>query len=105
VIRPLAYASEADLAQFAADKAFPIVPCDLCGSQEHLQRKQVKRLVDELSAKNPHVRQNLFAALANVRTTHLLDAKLAKALGTAREARETELETSSVVPAQSLVRL
>jgi tRNA 2-thiocytidine biosynthesis protein TtcA len=105
VIRPLAYASEADLAQFAADKAFPIVPCDLCGSQEHLQRKQVKRLVDELSAKNPHVRQNLFAALANVRTTHLLDAKLAKALGTAREARETELEASSVVPAQSLVRL
>jgi tRNA 2-thiocytidine biosynthesis protein TtcA len=104
VIRPLVYASEAQLAEFAAVKGFPIVPCDLCGSQEHLQRKQVKRLVERLSAKNPHVRQNLFAALANVRATHLLDPKLAKALGHVRGARENELEPSSVVPVQSLLR-
>jgi tRNA 2-thiocytidine biosynthesis protein TtcA len=96
VIRPLIYASEADLAEFAAEKAFPIVPCDLCGSQEHLQRKQVKRLLEELSDKNPHVRSNLFAALGNVRATHLLDAKLSRALGLSRvgQARENPTEGS-----------
>ncbi|HEY8945523.1 MAG TPA: tRNA 2-thiocytidine(32) synthetase TtcA [Polyangiaceae bacterium] len=81
VIRPLIYCSEADLARFAEDKAFPIIPCDLCGSQEHLQRKQVKRLLDELEAKNPLVRRNVLAALGNVRPTHLLDAELRSKLG------------------------
>jgi tRNA 2-thiocytidine biosynthesis protein TtcA len=81
VIRPLMYCAEQELAEFAVQKAFPIIPCDLCGSQENLQRKQVKHLIDELSAKNPHVRSNLFSALSNVRPTHLLDSKLQKALG------------------------
>lgn len=76
VIRPLIYASESELAELAREKAFPIVPCDLCGSQEHLQRKKVKRLIDDLAAQNPHVRANLFAALGNVRPTHLLDPTL-----------------------------
>jgi len=92
VIRPLAYCSEADIAEYARRKAFPIVPCDLCGSQEDLKRKAVKRLIDALHAENPHVRGNLFAALSNVRPTHLLDKELLRGLG---------LETREAAPLQS----
>jgi tRNA 2-thiocytidine biosynthesis protein TtcA len=81
VIRPLAYCAESDIAEYARRKAFPIVPCDLCGSQEDLKRKAVKRLIDGLHAENPHVRGNLFAALSNVRPTHLLDKELMRGLG------------------------
>jgi tRNA 2-thiocytidine biosynthesis protein TtcA len=110
VIRPLIYASEAELAEFAEQKQFPIVPCDLCGSQEQLQRKQVKRLVEELSAKNPHVRNNLFAALGNVRATHLLDRNLSRALGlslpepSTEERPAVELDASAVIPLSALLR-
>ena len=110
VIRPLIYASEAELAEFAEQKQFPIVPCDLCGSQEQLQRKQVKRLVEELSAKNPHVRNNLFAALGNVRATHLLDRDLSRAVGLALPERSTEArpliepDASAVIPLSALLR-
>jgi len=81
VIRPLAYAAERDLEAFAEAKGFPIIPCDLCGSQEQLQRKQVKALLNDLEAKHPHLRANVFASLANVRPTHLFDTKLRGALG------------------------
>ncbi len=81
VIRPLLLSAEADIAKLAEDRGFPIIPCDLCGSQENLQRKRVKRLIAELSADNPNVPGNLLAALANVRPTHLHDRKLARALG------------------------
>jgi tRNA 2-thiocytidine biosynthesis protein TtcA len=81
VIRPLAYCAEAEIAQFAAEKAFPIIPCDLCGSQEELKRRRVKEMISELHADNPNVRGNMFAALGNVRPTHLLDRELSHALG------------------------
>jgi tRNA 2-thiocytidine biosynthesis protein TtcA len=92
VIRPLIYASEKEIAEFSAEKGFPIIPCDLCGSQEHLQRKQVKGLLDRLDAENPHVRANVFAALANVRPSHLFDTELRRELGLleAEEAKDAK---------------
>jgi tRNA 2-thiocytidine biosynthesis protein TtcA len=76
VIRPLAYAPEVDIARFAELMQFPIIPCDLCGSQENLQRKKVKRLVDELAKDVPMLRNSLLSAMGNVHTTHMLDKKL-----------------------------
>lgn len=76
VIRPLAYAAETDIARFAELMQFPIIPCDLCGSQENLQRKKVKRLVDELSKDVPMVRNSLLSAMGNLHPSHLLDRKL-----------------------------
>ena len=76
VIRPLCFASEADVAAFAASAGFPIIPCDLCGSQEDLQRKRVKRLLSDLEREHPGVRASLFASMGNVLPAHLLDARL-----------------------------
>lgn len=81
VIRPLVYCDEHEIAQFAVEKAFPVVPCDLCGSQSNLQRQQVKRMLAEWQARNPKVKGNLFAALGNVRVSHLLDLPLQERLG------------------------
>ena len=108
VIRPLVYSSEADLQQFADEKAFPIIPCDLCGSQENLQRKQIKNLLNDLDAKNPLVRKNVFAALGNVRLSHLYDVELRNALGVV-EALESEptgapREPLPEVPLSALIR-
>ncbi len=76
VVRPLCFCAEADIAAFAKSAAFPIIPCDLCGSQENLQRKRVKRLLSELERDHPAVRASLFAAMGNVLPAHLLDARL-----------------------------
>jgi tRNA 2-thiocytidine biosynthesis protein TtcA len=86
VIRPLCYAAEEDIAAFAEAMAFPIIPCDLCGSQPNLRRKRVKRLLAELSAEHRAVKGNLLNALAKVVPTHLLDRGLLARLGTAHGA-------------------
>jgi len=83
VIRPLCYAAEEDLAAFAEAMGFPVIPCDLCGSQPNLRRKRVKRLLAELSAENRAVKGNLLHALGRVVPTHLLDRGLLSRLGTA----------------------
>ena len=76
VLRPLAFVAEVDCARFARAMDYPIIPCDLCGSQEGLQRMQVKKLLDEWEARSPGRRQVMFRALMNVRPSHLLDPGL-----------------------------
>ena len=76
VIRPLAYCQEADIEKFAAEKEFPIIPCNLCGSQPNLKRAQVKKLINELAKTIPHVRSSIMTALTNVTGSHLLDNEL-----------------------------
>lgn len=76
VIRPLSYCSEEDLMTLSEEQAFPIIPCDLCGSQENLKRQQIKALVNQMHADNHHVKGNIMAAMGNVRPSHLLDPVL-----------------------------
>jgi tRNA 2-thiocytidine biosynthesis protein TtcA len=76
VIRPLAYVEESDLAAYAEARAFPIIPCDLCGSQEQLQRKQVKAMLREWEKHHPGRVESIFNALSSVTPSHLLDRVL-----------------------------
>ena len=76
VIRPLAYVEEADLEAYASARAFPIIPCDLCGSQEQLQRKQVKAMLREWERRHSGRMETIFNSLANVAPSHLLDRSL-----------------------------
>jgi len=76
VIRPLAYVREADLADFAQLRGFPIIPCDLCGSQEHLQRKQMREMLAEWERRYPGRAQTIFNALGRVVPSHLMDPAL-----------------------------
>ena len=73
VIRPLAYVEESDLEAYAQARGFPIIPCDLCGSQEQLQRKQVKAMLREWERKHPGRVETIFNALGRVTPSHLLD--------------------------------
>jgi tRNA 2-thiocytidine biosynthesis protein TtcA len=76
VIRPLAYVEEADLEAYAEYKQFPIIPCDLCGSQDNLQRQQVKQLLRDWDKKFPGRIESIFRSIQNVAPSHLLDRKL-----------------------------
>ena len=76
VLRPLIYCAEPDLARFAEHMQFPIIPCDLCGSQEGLQRNAMKAMLDEFERKMPGRKDVMIRALGNVRASHLLDPRL-----------------------------
>jgi tRNA 2-thiocytidine biosynthesis protein TtcA len=76
VIRPLAYVNEADLARYAELKRFPIIPCNLCGSQANLQRQEVKRMLADWDRRHPGRVQNIFNSLTRVVPTHLMDPQL-----------------------------
>jgi tRNA 2-thiocytidine biosynthesis protein TtcA len=79
VIRPLITCAEADLAAFAEAERFPILPCNLCGSQEGLKREAMSALIADLEETHPHVRQVMLNAIRNVRPSHLLDRDVARA--------------------------
>jgi tRNA 2-thiocytidine biosynthesis protein TtcA len=76
VIRPLAYVAEADLARWAAHRRFPIIPCTLCGSQDNLQRVQVKKMIHEWERQYPGRIDNMATAMGNITLSHLMDRKL-----------------------------
>ncbi|MEO0429589.1 MAG: tRNA 2-thiocytidine(32) synthetase TtcA [Pseudomonadota bacterium] len=76
VLRPLAYVAEADCARFATAMGFPIIPCDLCGSQDGLQRAQVKVMLDDWERRSPGRRQVMFRALCNIRPSQMPDPQL-----------------------------
>jgi tRNA 2-thiocytidine biosynthesis protein TtcA len=107
VIRPLVYCAEEDIRAFSDAVGFPILPCDLCGSQEQLQRKQVGRMIDQLEADRRGTKAVMLAALQNVRPSHLLDRRLWSALGVhgAREDEENAAgRDGAVIAEQRLVR-
>ena len=79
VIRPLLECAELEIADYATARAFPIVPCNLCGSQAGLKRKRIARLLETLEGEIPELRQTMMAALKNVRPTHLLDQEVCEA--------------------------
>ncbi len=76
VVRPLAYCAEEDLAKFADTMEFPIIPCDLCGSQDGLQRNAMKAMLGDIEKRMPGRKDTMIRALSNVRPSHLLDRKL-----------------------------
>lgn len=76
VIRPMAYCQENDIIEFAEEKQFPIIPCNLCGSQENLARQRIKKLVNSLAEENPKIPSNILRSLSNVKPSQLMDKSL-----------------------------
>ena len=89
VYRPLAFVAEADCEKFSKAMNYPIIPCDLCGSQDGLQRQQVKQILDGWEKNSPGRRQVMFRSLMNARPSHLLDTNLFDFSGLARKADTT----------------
>ena len=90
VYRPLAHIAEADCEKFATAMNYPIIPCDLCGSQDGLQRQVIKRMLDEWETKIPGRRQKIFSALMTARPSHLLDPELFDFAGLMRTAGDQD---------------
>ncbi|MBV9216147.1 MAG: tRNA 2-thiocytidine(32) synthetase TtcA [Acidobacteria bacterium] len=76
LIRPLAYCQESEIQRYSDEQKFPIIPCNLCGSQPNLKRARVKRLINELEKETPFIRQTMLTAMTNVTGSHLMDNKL-----------------------------
>jgi len=76
VIRPLAYVNEDDLVRWAAHREFPIIPCTLCGSQDNLQRVQIKQMIREWDRQYPGRIENIFTAMGNITPSHMMDRAL-----------------------------
>ncbi len=102
VIRPLVYCAEDDIQSFSDEHQFPILPCDLCGSQDNLQRKVVGRALDALEAARPGTKNIMLAALQNVRPSQLIDKGLWRSLGLAA-AQERDDDGGVIAPSR-LVR-
>ena len=92
VYRPLAHVAEVDCEKFARELNYPIIPCDLCGSQDGLQRQQVKQILDGWEKNSPGRRQVMFRALMNTRPSHLLDPELFDFKALSRSEPDSALE-------------
>jgi tRNA 2-thiocytidine biosynthesis protein TtcA len=100
IIRPLAYCQEADIITYAQEQEFPIIPCNLCGSQENLMRQRVKMLILQLAKENPKIPSNMLHALTSVKLSQLMDKNLFnfKELETVRrEAKISDDELSAEI--------
>ena len=75
VIRPLAYCQEKDIAAYAELQGFPIIPCNLCGSQDNLSRQRIKRLIEDLAAENPKIPSSMLHALQSLQPSQLMDKR------------------------------
>ncbi len=110
VIRPLAYVAESDLEKWATHRQFPIIPCTLCGSQDNLQRVQVKKMIHEWERQYPGRIDNMFTAMGNVTLSHLLDRNLypfdaLKATGMPDAAGDIAFDDEPCAPPSNTVRL
>lgn len=103
VIRPLAYCKEMDIAAFAEAKAFPIIPCNLCGSQDHLQRVAIKSMLKEWS-RIPGRVENIFRSLQNVKPSHLMDTGLYPFTALVQDRAEDE-NPASPAEEEKIIRL
>jgi tRNA 2-thiocytidine biosynthesis protein TtcA len=97
VIRPLSYCRESEIASFAERMQYPIIPCDLCGSQPNLKRARVKRLIDELQLEIPGIRDSMMAALGHVVPSHLLDSRLFEFKALSSETGDVAAELDAVL--------
>ena len=96
VYRPLAHVAEVDCEKFASAMNYPIIPCDLCGSQDGLQRQQVKQIIDGWEANSPGRRQIMFNALANTRPSHLLDTEIFHFMGLKRKTDQIDVNSDDI---------
>ncbi len=100
VIRPLALNDESDLAKYASAMAFPIIPCNLCGSQENLQRKHIKNMLTDWEKDYPNRKNSIFKALTNVAPSHLLDLNLFD-FGALSQGNTAEMSKDWLIPNRS----
>ncbi|MFO0551441.1 MAG: tRNA 2-thiocytidine(32) synthetase TtcA [Polyangiaceae bacterium] len=105
VIRPLVECGERDIAAYAAARAFPILPCNLCGSQDGLKRDAMTKLIDTLEKDNPNIRSIMLNALRNVRPSHLLDREVGRAWAEHGAAAKAEAPVVTDAAAEGRVRL
>ncbi|PCI67321.1 MAG: tRNA 2-thiocytidine(32) synthetase TtcA [Gammaproteobacteria bacterium] len=106
IIRPLAYAKESDIEKYSQLKNFPIIPCNLCGSQENLQRKQVKIMLRQWEEQYPNRIQTIFRSMSNVAPSHLLDTELFSFadLGSTNDSKNTNQESETLFDASPVVQ-
>lgn len=90
VIRPLTYCQEADIEVFSKEQDFPIIPCNLCGTQENLMRQRIKKLIDDLAKENPKIPSNMLHAMQSIRPSQLMDKKLWDFKGLEQSLLDTE---------------
>ena len=95
VIRPLAYCAERDIVRYAKGRDFPIIPCNLCGSQQNLKRQEIKRMLETWEQEDPGRTERLLRALQNVNPSHLMDRAIYDFAGLAVTADQTELADSA----------